>query len=238
MTFNIGGVILFLNLFCRKGVGYKMKNFFSLDSGFFAVMDKVANLLWLNVLFVICCIPVFTIGASMTAMFYVTLKMVRNEDCYITRSFFRSFKQNFKQATGIWLLIVLAGGIFCADFVILRNADVPVGKIMTVIVMALTVVMIFIVTYVFPVLAKFDNSIKNTIRNSLLMSIRHLPWTILILLCIALPYVLTFIITWMIPVMILFGGSGIAYGTSYIYRRIFDYYIPQEEEEISADELV
>lgn len=216
-----------------------MKNFFSLDSGFFAVMDKVANLLWLNVLFLICCIPVFTIGASMTAMFYVTLKMVRNEDCYITRSFFRSFKQNFKQATGIWLLILLAGGIFGADVLILRNSEIPVGKIMMVLVMALIVVMIFIVTYIFPVLAKFDNSVKNTIRNALLMSIRHLPWTVLILLCVIAPYVLTFFITWMIPVMLLFGGSGVAYGTSYIYRRIFDQYIPQEEEEeISADESV
>lgn len=215
-----------------------MKNFFNLDSGFFAFMDKVSNLLWLNLLFLICCIPVITIGASTTAMFYVTLKMVRDEECYITKSFFRSFKQNFKQATGIWILVMLIGGIFSADFTILRNTDVPVGKIMTVVVMAMSIILVFTLMYIFPVLAKFDNTIKNTIKNALLMSIRHFPWTILLILCMILPFVLMYFITWMIPVMFLLGGAGIAYGTSYIYRRIFDQYIPQEEEEVSADEVV
>lgn len=215
-----------------------MRSFFSMDGVFFTVMDKVANILWLNVLFMICCIPVVTIGASTTAMFYVTLKMVRDEECYITKSFFRSFKQNFKQATGIWLLIMLITGIFTADFIILRNSEMPAGKVMTVIVMAMAFILLFIMTYIFPVLAKFENTVKNTIKNALLMSIRHLPWTILMILCTVIPYALCFFITWMIPVMILFGGAGTAYVTSYIYRRIFDRYIPQEEGNVSADEAV
>lgn len=216
-----------------------MKNFFSLDNVFFAIMDKVSNILWLNFLFLICCIPVFTIGVSTTAMFYVTLKMVRDEECYITKSFFRSFRQNFKQATGIWLLIMLIGGVFAADFLILRNMNMPAGKALAVIVMALAMILFFTMIYVFPVLAKFDNSIKNTIKNAFLMSIRHFPWTILLVLCILLPFVLMYIITWMIPVMFLLGGAGIAYGTSYIYRRIFDQYIPREEEEEGQlDEMI
>ena len=72
-----------------------MGKIFNLDSPFVQFMSRVADLMWLNILFLLCCIPIFTVGASTTAMYYVTLKMVRNEDSYITKSFIKSFKQNF-----------------------------------------------------------------------------------------------------------------------------------------------
>ena len=71
--------------------------FFDLDSPLMQVLNKVADLLWLNILTLICCIPIVTAGASLTAMNYMALKIVRNEECYITKGFFKSFKQNFKQ---------------------------------------------------------------------------------------------------------------------------------------------
>lgn len=215
-----------------------MKNLFSLDGGFFAVMDKLANIFWLNILFVVCCIPIVTIGASTTALFYVTMKMVKNEDCYITKSFFHSFRQNFKQATGIWLLAMVVSIIFVLDLQILQTGDLPINKIIMVIVMAMSVIFIFVMTYIFPLLSRFDNTVKHTIKNSLLISIRHFPWTILLIVCIILPFVLAYFITYLIPVVILVGGAGIAYGTSFIYRRILDKYIPAEnnEEESAVDE--
>ena len=79
---------------------------FDLDSPLMQFLNKMADLLWLNILTFICCIPIVTIGASLTAMHYMALKMVRNEECYITRGFFKSFKENFRQATLIWLLLL------------------------------------------------------------------------------------------------------------------------------------
>ena len=76
-----------------------MGHFFSMDNKFFTFMGRVADLCILNIICLICCIPIVTAGASITAMYYVTLKMVRNEEAYIVRSFFKSFKENFKQAT-------------------------------------------------------------------------------------------------------------------------------------------
>lgn len=73
---------------------------FDLDSPLMQVLNKVADLMWLNVLTLICCIPIFTAGASLTAMNYMALKIVRGEECYITRGFFKSFKMNFKQEIG------------------------------------------------------------------------------------------------------------------------------------------
>ena len=86
-----------------------MSNLFNPDNKFFTFMGRVADLMILNILCIICCIPVITIGPAITAMFYVTLKMVRNEESYIAKSFFRSFKQNFRQSTIVWVVMLLAG---------------------------------------------------------------------------------------------------------------------------------
>ena len=81
---------------------------FNLDSPLMQGLSKMADLMWLNVLTLLCCLPVVTMGASLTAMNYVALKIVRDEECYISKSFFKSFKENFKQATIIWLMILVA----------------------------------------------------------------------------------------------------------------------------------
>ena len=83
-----------------------MGRFFNMDNKFFVFMGKIADLCMLNLLCIICCIPIVTAGASLTALYYVTMKMVRNEEAYIFRSFFRSFKQNFKQATVINIIML------------------------------------------------------------------------------------------------------------------------------------
>ena len=74
---------------------------FDLDSPLMQFLNKMADLLWLNILTFICCIPIVTIGASLTAMHYMALKMVRNEECYITRGFFKSFKENWSSSGNI-----------------------------------------------------------------------------------------------------------------------------------------
>ena len=99
-----------------------MDRLFNMDNKFFTVMGRVADLIMLNVVFLICCLPIVTIGASLTALHYVTLKMARNEESYIIRSFFKSFKQNFKQATVINLIMLavasypLHGSAYCRQY--------------------------------------------------------------------------------------------------------------------------
>lgn len=92
-----------------------MGRFFSMDNKFFTFMNKVADLCILNIICLVCCIPIVTAGASITAMYYVTLKMVRNEEAYIVRSFFKSFKDNFKQATIINLIMIAVGAVLYLD---------------------------------------------------------------------------------------------------------------------------
>ena len=73
-------------------------SFFSLDSKFSQIMGRVFDLMMLNIIFLIMCIPIVTIGANFTAMYYVTLKMIKNEETYIFRTYWKSFRENFKQA--------------------------------------------------------------------------------------------------------------------------------------------
>ena len=86
-----------------------MHNFFNPDNAVMQFITKVVYSVYLNILWFICCIPIVTAGASTTALFYVTLKMVRNEEGNITKAFFSSFKSNFKQSTIIWLILLALG---------------------------------------------------------------------------------------------------------------------------------
>ena len=210
-----------------------MGRFFNMDNKFFVFMGKIADLCMLNLLCIICCIPIVTAGASLTALYYVTMKTVRNEEAYIFRSFFRSFKQNFKQATVINIIMLAAAALLYIDTNIAGKMGQPAGKILGMIFAAFTLLYVMILLYVYPLLAKFYNSVKNTFKNAILMAIRHLPYTILMLLICACPILILFIPSFqiqmsLIMLVILFGPAVIAYGNSHFFVRIFDKYIPEE----------
>ena len=206
-------------------------------------MSRVADLIILNLLFLLCCIPIVTIGPAITAMYYVTMKMVRNEESYIARSFFKSFKENFKQGVAIWMMALVLILLEFMDFFIMKQLS---GGIYTVVKYGLLVIallMAMILQYVFPLLAKFYNTVKNTIRNALLMSLRHLPYTILMLLINIAPIIAmllnTMIFSYGILAYFLLGFSTLAFANSFFLAKIFDKYIPQDEdaeEEKDADD--
>ncbi len=217
-----------------------MKGIFGYEGKFFTFMDKIGSLFWINLLTFVCCIPVITIGASLTACYYVTLKMVRNEEGYLTKSFFKSFKMNFRQSTVIWLIGLLLGFVFYADIRIINgNAEgaVPFSKVIFIAIGIFSIICLMTGTYVFPILAKFDNTIKNTIKNAFIMSILNLPKTVILILTNALfPALLIAVIMtgkalWTIPIVLCFGISASAYLCSRIFVRIFDKYIPEDNGE-------
>lgn len=198
-------------------------------------MGRVADLIILNLLCLLCCIPIVTAGASITAMFYVTLKMVRNEESYIVKSFFKSFKQNFKQATIIHLIMLVTALLLFFDLRIVNQLEGTVGQVLHVIFIAFMLLYLMIFLYIYPVLSKFYNTTRNTFVNSFLMAIRHLPYTILMLVISAIPAAFLFIpnaavFSSVLMLFILLGFATVAYCNSYFFVKIFDNYIPKEEE--------
>ena len=214
-----------------------MGSFFSVEGPLFSGLDRMADLFWLNILFIVCCIPVVTIGASTTALYYVTLKMVKNEESHITKSFFRAFKDNFRQSTVIWLLALLIGGILFADYSIMSGAWIDIStmpgifrKVMLVVLLIAALLYAIILRYVFPLLARFDNTIKNTMRNALLIGIRHLPFTGLLLLIVAAAVAIFYFIPTLRVAYIIIMFSLVAFLSSFIFVKIFSYYMPEEPE--------
>lgn len=224
---------------------------FDLDSPLMNVLNKMADLMWLNILTMICCIPVITAGAAITSMHYVALKIVRNEESYITRNFFKSFKTNFRQATVIWLLLLLVVAILCGDYYIITRSGMQFSKVLVVLIMAAGVLVLCTSLYVFPVLAKFDNTIMGTIRNAFIMSILQLPKTVVMFVMAFFPLIIYLVSLRLIPIIFLFGFSLPAYASAMLYNKFFkkleDQLLaeqepapevsPEEDERVFHDEL-
>lgn len=195
--------------------------FFSLDSPLMQALNKMADLMWLNVLTILCCIPIVTVGASLTAMHYMMLKIVRNEETYITRGFFKSFKDNFRQATVIWLIQLVVTILLVGDFYIMFKSETQFHVVFQALLMVVVVITVFTSTFVYPVLAKFDNSIFRTIKNAFYMSILQLPKTIAMIILSILPLVLIVIAPSIIPIVLMFGVSIPAFLFAKMYNKFF-----------------
>lgn len=203
---------------------------FDLDSPLMHALNKMADLLWLNILTMVCCIPIITAGASLTALHYMALKIVRNEECYITRGFFKSFKENFKQATIIWIILLVVVIILAGDFYIMKNSGLEFNKIVQIVITAVGVLVLFTSMYVFPVLAKFENTTFRTIKNAFVMSIIQFPKTILMIVLYLLPVILFAISMRLIPIAFLFGMSVPAFLAAMLYNKFFKKLEAQIEE--------
>ncbi|MDO5154516.1 MAG: YesL family protein [Eubacteriales bacterium] len=218
-----------------------MNKFFNMNSPFFQFMEKVANLIILNVLFMLGCIPIVTIGTSITATYYVALKMVRGEDPYIIKNYWKAFKKNFRQSVILHIIMLVIAYVLYLDYELVYNPDTPYGKGTFIVLIVLSVIYIFVNLYAYPFLAQFYNSIPKIIQNSLFMSIRHLGQTIAMLLVYSLP-------VWMIVLLgfdnflvclfalFLLGFSSMIYLNASLLVKVFDKYIPEQDEEYVAPE--
>lgn len=199
-----------------------MGKLFNLDSPFMRLLTKMADLMIVNFLTMLCCIPVVTIGAAMSAAHYVLLKMKRDEEGYITRDYFRAFKENFKQATIIWLIALLVIAVLIGDFLIITyNTVVEIPFLVQAVVLVIGILTIFTLTWVFAVQAKFVNTVKNTIKNSLMLSILNLFRTIVMIIVSLIPLVIFVFSVQLMPIAFLFGFSGPVYISVMLYNKPF-----------------
>lgn len=218
-----------------------MSSFFNMDSPVMRFLGRLADVMILNIVFLITCLPIVTIGAAWTSLSYVTLKMSRDEESYILKSYFKAFRQNFRQSTVIWGICLAAMFIFYIDYQIIGNMDHSMAQVMFVLLTVVAILFGLTLLYVFPVLAKFDNTVFNTIKNAFLISVANLPRTLLMLAVIVGSVVLTFLSAQTIAigmlVWIMVGFALIAFINAHFLVKVFDRYIPQEEEN-SAEPVI
>ncbi|MBO7357399.1 MAG: DUF624 domain-containing protein [Lachnospiraceae bacterium] len=206
-----------------------MGKFFDQNSPLMRFLSRMTDLLWLNVLVLICCIPIITAGAALTAMNYVCLKLVRGKEGYITTDFFRSFKRNFKQATLIWIVVLLISIILGFDYWYLLFSKVI--ETPTWLIVALGIATLFILTCVvmiFPVLSHFENTIRGTVKNAFLIGIFQLPKTVLMILLWAVPPVFWYLSPRLAPLSWFFWFSLPGYLGALLYHKTFLRFEPEE----------
>ena len=197
-------------------------------------LGRLCDLMILNILFIICSIPIFTMGASITALYSVLLKMVKNEEGYIFKGFLKAFKDNFKRSTILWLIYLAAVIIIVIDIRIAFVINIPVLQNILLVIFSLAGVMTFFIgLYLFPMSARYENTIRGTIKNSLLISVGRLPYTILLGVIHIAPIFIILLSaeTFVIGITLFFfvGFAVVAMLSSMVLRKVFVIMDPKDE---------
>ena len=166
---------------------------FSPDSKFMRFMSTLGDLMLLNFVFLLCSVPVVTIGASCTALYAVVFRMVREKDGKgVLAQFFQSFRQNFRRATLLWLILLPAGGLLVLDLWLFSGVTGPM-RWLSVVFLLLLLLVVFTAGYAFPLLSQFENGVKETLKNALFLSLGYLPRTLGVTALNVLPFALLFL---------------------------------------------
>lgn len=208
-----------------------MAGIFAPDSTLMRFLTRIADLMILNVLFLVTSIPVVTLPASLTALSFVSLRIASDTDRTIAGDFFRSFRRNFRQATLLGLLVAAAGAALTAWYVVVTQ--LVTDGVARFVLLAVWFVLVFVAVmwalYVFPYLAKFEGTTREVLRNARLMSFRH-PLAPLIVIVLS---VLAAVVTIFSPqatgyglLWLLIGFAAIAYLGALLFARVFERYAP------------
>lgn len=208
---------------------------FRYDSKFWSVAGVVGDVVVINILFIISCIPIITIGAAVSAMYTVMRKLVKKEEGYLVRNYFKALKENMKKSTIIWMIFFILFVLIYADLRIVKenmgnstSFSMAMGFFLVSFLLAVAICI-----YALVLQSGFENTTKNTIKNATILMLAQLPWTVVILLTTLSPVLILMIFPTMYSVVLagMFIGwfSGTALINSFIFNRIFDEMIQNKE---------
>lgn len=202
-----------------------MNGLFSIDSKLFSFLSRVTDLIILSVLWMLCSIPIITIGVSTTALYYVTLKIARKEDVHIFRMFFSAIKENFKQGISITCLLLILGAILFFDYRLLTAMEGTVAQTIAWVLLPVSLLFVMTMFYVFPLQSQYINSIPHTIKNAFILAWGNIPFSILIIINNMIPALLLLfaheLFVRLLPILVFISPAGIAYLCSFCFVKIF-----------------
>lgn len=212
-----------------------MQSVFNLDGPIMSVLSRLCDLVWLNILTIICCIPIITIGPAVTALHYMTMKMVRGEEGYITQGYFKSFRENWKQSAILGIIIGSLIIVLIIDYMILFTMESSISSYIFIAMLAVTFFLLMTSIYIYPLQARFVNTCKGTIKNAFILSITQLPKTIIMMVTYVLPAAVMYYIPYLTPVVFLVGFALPVYLNSYwtvgIFKKLEIAQFGEEEQE-------
>ena len=198
-----------------------MARAWSPESPTMKALARVFDLILLNMLFILTSIPVVTVGASLSAMHYVLLHMARNEEGYIIKPYFKAFKDNFRQATCAWIIIMLFGGALFADYHFLDRLPEEYRSLFSGVLVAVAIVWLSTIVYIFPLIARFENSFREIMKNVFVVSLVFFVRTIaMVAILVGFGYLFYNLPLRATPVLLLFGFSFPGMLMAYLYTPI------------------
>ena len=162
---------------------------FSPDSKYMRAMSILGDLFVLNLVFLICCIPVVTVGPAIAALDTAAFRIIRGKEGRTLAVFFQAFRQNLRRGICLWLTLLLPGAFVAMDIWLFAAFTGPL-RYMEVLFGILLALVLFTAGYAFPLLSQFDNTVKGTLKNALFLSLGYLPRTIVITILNVFPFAL------------------------------------------------
>ncbi len=205
-----------------------------ISAGIFSFVGHLANLIVINLLCIVCCIPIITAGPAICAMYYCMLKVVRKQEMKPVKDFFHSFKDNLKQGC-IMQLIVLAvsvAAVFLLRYAISIFANGSLDQVIACILFIITFAISLDFTMLYPAQAQFANPLNITFKNAFLFAISNLPYVFVMILLNVLPILLflgwTELFIVLVPFYLFMGFAGTCYINCRLLKKIFKPYVPEE----------
>lgn len=217
-----------------------MAKLMSMNSPLVRGLSRAADLVILNVLFIISCLPVFTLGVALSSLYAMLFKITGRREGHIVKSYFKELRINFKKGVPLGLIYTGLGALIAVNFDYVYRQQITAAIGAVIVALGVASMLFFMLSlYSFALQSRFENTIKNTIKNSLLMSVKHFPKTMLLLIINGVPLILILnniaYFIYAFPVLMLVGFSLICYLNVLIFNRIFVNYIPKVEgEEVDA----
>ena len=207
-----------------------MGNFFSTDGPLFEGMAYIINIIYVSVLWILFSIPIITIGASSTALYYTVTKVIRHGRSYIFREFWQSFKSNLKQSTAVWLIYLVLMGILLVDIRVMGAFGTVVSQTLQFVFLVGICMVSAVMVYALAYIARFTQDVRHILTNSVLMAIRHLPKTLLLVVILAAAVLGCYLF----GLGIVFIPAVVALVDSLILESIFVQYMSKEDREKEA----
>lgn len=207
-----------------------MYNLLNPENRIIHFLNQIVDLIILGLLWMLCCIPVITVGASSTALCYAYHMHFVKKEGYAGRLFFQAFKENFKQATVLWLIIAGILAFLGVDYYVTRAGLEAISflSVPLVLIIAIGIFVLMWSQYAFAYIARFENDTKTVIRNTVLIMLVNFPWSFLLLAIFAVAALF-------FPLLLFFAAIGYIVFADRIHQRVFSKYIKPEEEEAEED---
>lgn len=212
-----------------------MSEIFNYNNKFFQFVSKLVDVFAASMLWVLASLPVFTMGAASTALYHTVNKVIHHERGYLWREFWGAFRSNFKQATLMWLGFLGFGILMWVDQYIMSLFEGSALGYLGYFFMVMFWIAVIIWMYVYPNIARFENSSRAILKNSVLMAVAHFPSTLLLIASV----VILLLITWGIPGLAVIMPAVFISVQNSIMERIFRKYMSEEdlkkEEELNQE---